>query len=664
MEKTMKKRKGILSLLLVLSIAVAVADAAPPPIAAFARLEQLRSLSLSPDGKYLAFISQSQGKRIAMTMAVDVAGAAPKLVMTSDKDGNFDLTWCRWAKNSRLLCGFVAPIEQHGRVFRISRLVAVNADGSGMKVLLQNSPVVMSNSQQDNILDRLPDSTSTVLIQTYESLSKTGASIGYYEAQKFYPAVFELDIYSGQLKKHTPARPPISQFQSDGHGNVRFGSGLEGTAMKYFARRKDESEWRELAKIEVQSLNTASALGDFMVPLSVIPESNQAYALGPMGDRKALFQIDLEDRGSPKLIFEHPRVDIGGVVRDSDGALLAVSYDTDRPFVYYMESKMEALLAGVKKALPDTFNTIVSASRDRTMFVIAARSDVNAGVYYLFDAASGQLTRLGSVYPELDPASMARQQSIEYKATDGVAIPGYLSVPVGVRAEKLPLIVMPHGGPEARDYWRFDFLRSFLTSRGYAVLQMNFRGSSGYGTNWLYAAKSDWGGLTHSDVRDAATWAVEKGIADPQRMCIVGWSFGGYEALLGAVRDHDLYRCAASIAGVSDLAELKKTIGNVTIANRRIGRDDEKLERDSPAQNAALVKMPVLMVHGTLDAQAPFEQSKDMAAALKKADKDFKFVVIENGDHGLVRESERTVLLTELEKFLQTHLGQGSVANN
>jgi dipeptidyl aminopeptidase/acylaminoacyl peptidase len=250
-------------------------------------------------------------------------------------------------------------------------------------------------------------------------------------------------------------------------------------------------------------------------------------------------------------------------------------------------------------------------------------------------------------------------RAISYPARDGTLIPGYLSTPPGAPAAHLPLIVMPHGGPIARDTWGYFFLREFLISRGYAVLQMNFRGSSGYGDDWFFAAHQDWGGLTYDDVVDGARWAVQQGITDPQRLCIVGWSFGGYVALLGAQRNPELFHCAVDIAGVSDLGRLIEAgrywLSAETI-KKQIGVNAEKLKRDSPHLHAADFKVPLLMLHGTMDAQVPFEQSEFMDEALNHAHVPHRFVVVPDADHQFSDVKHRAMLLKETEDFLREHL--------
>jgi dienelactone hydrolase len=218
---------------------------------------------------------------------------------------------------------------------------------------------------------------------------------------------------------------------------------------------------------------------------------------------------------------------------------------------------------------------------------------------------------------------------------------------------------MPHGGPVARDEWEYFFLREFLVSRGYAVLQMNFRGSSGYGSQWYFAAHQDWGGLTYDDIVDATRWAIEQQIADPARICIVGWSFGGYAALLGAQRNADLFRCSVDIAGVSDLGLLLDEghgfIGS-EIERRQIGTDSAKLKRDSPRRHAAEFSVPVLMLHGTMDGQVPIEQSEVMDRALSRAGKAHRFVRVRDADHAFSEMKDRITMLQEIEQFLGEHL--------
>jgi len=431
---------------------------------------------------------------------------------------------------------------------------------------------------------------------------------------------------------------------------------MEGMQLSYYARMADDRDWVRLEKF------AAFSAGNPMRPIAISPDRNKVYATGSHEGRDALWEMDLADREKPVLIFSHPQVDADSPMLARDGRMLGILYETERPFAFYTDALASALIDSVRRALPaGNFNYIVDSSHDGKLFVVISRSDVDAGTYYLLNRSDGKLQKIGSVYPELQQVQgqLARMQSIRYAARDGVEIPGYLTVPADRRAEKLPLIVLPHGGPIARDSWGFGWLEQFLASRGYAVLQMNFRGSSGYGDAWLMSAHQDWGGLTYDDITDGARWAISKGIADPNRVCIVGWSFGGYAALLGAVRNSDLYKCSASIAGVSDLIELQddeRYFTNAKIAREQIGTKRDKLKADSPRRHAENARIPILMIHGTMDYQVRSSHSDDMASALKRAKKQYKLVEIEDADHQMSRESNRLTLLTELEAFLKTHL--------
>src|ERR1700723_464066 len=267
---------------------------------------------------------------------------------------------------------------------------------------------------------------------------------------------------------------------------------------------------------------------------------------------------------------------------------------------------------------PGQFDTVHGSSRDEKFLVVRSVSDVDAPRFMLFNADTHELNKIGTAYPDRDPSTLAPMRPISYPARDGTRIPAYLSVPRGATAAHLPLIVMPHGGPMARDTWGYFFLREFLVSRGYAVLQMNFRGSSGYGSDWVFSGHQDWGGLTYDDEVAATRWAIGQGIADPARVCIVGWSFGGYLALVAAQRNGELFHCAVDIAGISDLPMLISE-GGADYRKRQLGTDSGKLKRDSPRLHVADFRVPLLMLHGKQDYQVPFEQSEAMDTALTRA---------------------------------------------
>jgi dipeptidyl aminopeptidase/acylaminoacyl peptidase len=641
---------------LVLALASAPAWPAPPQVAAFARRGDVEGVAISPDGRYVSWLSADGDKRVVLVHDRSVKESVKAVMASGDKE--FDVTWCSWANKERLLCGFSANVREAELVYTITRLVAVNADGSKTKVLMQNSSAGGSQFQ-DEILDWTPADPDTVLIAAQGSefmLTDPMKEVIGTNVHEF-PSVFELNVYNGKLRLRLPDHGPIRRFVSDAHGNVRIGSGISDLNYLYFAKLDGDSSWRQLVKFEAFSRADQS-----LIPIAVGRQPNTMYAMGSSDGRKALWEIDLTDRVAPQIVFSHPQVDVDRALFERDGRMIGVFYELDRPFVHYTDPHAQLVMDAVNKSLPGTFNTLEDSTPDEKVYVIRAMSDVDAGTYYVLDTTAGRMERLGSAYPELVPQGLAHMRSVAFAARDGTRIPGYLTVPPGAKAEHLPLIVMPHGGPIARDSWEFDFLLQFLVSRGYAVLQMNFRGSGGFGDDWYWAAHQDWGGLTYDDITDGARWVVKEGIADPKRMCIVGWSFGGYAALLGAVRNSDLYRCSVSIAGVSDLTELefdaRKFVGG-QIARKQIGTDSAKLKADSPRRHAETVNIPILMIHGDRDANVEVDQSQMMAKALDRANKPYEFIRIKGATHYMQRASERVTLLTAIEKFLATNLGPG-----
>jgi dienelactone hydrolase len=619
----------------------AASGAEPPPIAAFASLPAMSGVVISPDGQRIAYLHGHDGEVVVVTQELD-RGGPPTLALRVPPDVA-TVRWCRFKTATRLLCGFrgMKRIGEHKYPF--TRLVAVDADGRNVLGLLQRTSASESWSQ-DQVLNWLPGSPDRVLVEVYEQPSPMDVT------------VYELDINTGGLNLRVPPHSPISWITTDYNGAVRVGCGTSGTTVRCFSRGAGESKWQPLTKYELFQQDS----GRIFTPLGFSNDPNVLFALGPFEGRDALWRVDLADVTKPELEFMHPAADIEGAIRALDGRLLGVRYDTDRPVAHYIDPEYAAQMRGIERALPDGFASVVSESLDGRRQIILSQSDVDAGTFYLYERDPPKLARIGRDYPDLDPKLLGRKQSISYPARDGTQIPGYLTVPPGVAPRQMPLIVMPHGGPVARDKWRYFFLEQFLASRGYAVLQMNFRGSSGYGEKWFLAANQDWGGLTYSDIADATRWAIDSGLADPKRICILGWSFGGYAALLAAVRDGSRYRCVVSIAGLSDLPEFRDERYS-RIMDRLVGTNSTKLKTDSPAQHAADAGAPVLMVHGTRDIQADVEQSKRMASALKAAHKPYELILLDGESHQIEGEKARATLLEAVERFIRENMGPGAV---
>ncbi len=683
------------------SIAAALACAAgalsaaePQPLENFARRPQMQGLSISSDGRYVAFLSGANDDTVLMTFDRTQPGSAFRRVAASDP-GKFDIGWCRWANTQRLICGLHGNIR--GSRFAelpFKRLFAVDVDGSAPRTLeeardegnmfmaktsVRNFSMheggpyainkggnpsnyanwhMMDNAgfgrsglaakssfateRQDELFDLTFEDPETVLIQLDDD--KDGLN-----------TVFSLNVNSGLRGVRIDETPPVRRFFSDSRGNARMGWGIKDGRTIYYARLEDDKEWRALNSTE--SMDPSN-------PLQIIAmaSGNTAYAVGPHEGRDALWSVDLTDKRQPQLLFRHPLVDVGEPILQTDRRLLGVRYDVERPYVWYADEKQRELVDKLERQFEGKWHEIVDSSDDKKMLVIQSSSDTDAGTYYLYDVEKEKLSRLGVAYPELDPATLGSFSYITYKAKDGTSIPGYLTVPSGVEKKNLPMVVLPHDGPTARDSWKFSFLRAFLANRGYAVLQMNYRGSSGFGKKWKDDAAQDWGGLTYSDIKDGTAWAISEGIADPKRVCIVGWGFGGYEALLAAMRDGNSYRCAVSIAGITDpemYQEHGAMSGERETRAAQMGTDRDKLRQLSAVENAARINIPVLLIHGTHDWQVQVDHTNALTKALKKSRKNVQTIIIKDGSHELSRKSDRMTLLKEIEEFLTKNLAAG-----
>lgn len=617
-----------------------VAGAAPPALDDFFSGAQLRGVSISPNGQYLALIVNASDRRfIAVKDRNSATPATP--VLASNGEDTFEPRWCRWANDERVVCSFQGRERSKyvGKVYPVTRLVAVNRDGSKQKRLLQDE-FNPSGQLNDRIIDWTPEKPATVLID------------------KFSPAVgtrvLELNVYTGDTDLYEPAQNYVGAFGTDGHGKVRLAWGVDNLTAYYFAKLEGENKWRRLARANVLSTDVA------FEPVAVIPGTNYAYATKDHEGRQALWKIDLADKEDPVLVFASSLVDVQPVYTP-DNRVLAVLPDSGSKDAYYVEPSAELMGQVLAKLFKDRQYHVVDMSTDLKNIVVLAESDSHAPEYFVLDMSKpqAQLQRVGSMFPGLEKTELATTQYLTYPARDGTQIPAYLTLPVNAGTTLPPLIVLPHGGPWARERWGFDSWVQMLVRDGYAVLQMNYRGSAGYGKKWREASYRDWAGLPYSDTIDGLKWALDNKKGDPKRVCVVGGSFGGYIALEAATRDSALLKCIVSVAGVSDLRELKSDAGffsNYRVVADMIGKDPEKLKEDSPRMHAAAINVPVLMVHGSDDWTVEVDQSQIMGKAMDAAGKPYKLVIIPATDHYFRNPGPQRELFSTISDFLKQHL--------
>ena len=606
---------------------------AAPTIADFAAQADSIRPSISPDGKKVSFVTRVDGNRILMV--VDLDKRERRGLMGAIVD-SFEISYCQFKNDERLLCGLRGTQFFRGQPYTVSRLVAVDVSGKDKpRVLVQNG-TEGGSQYQDQVLDWQRDDPKRVLIQ----LSGDGDP---------FPTVHSLDVYTGLTYVVQRSRSSILDWTADRKGVVRFGYGFDERKHSYIARDSADAPWRTLAKWEIGE-SAFSVVGFGAAPATLLVSADH-------NGRNAIFEMDLNEQSDRQLLFSHPEVDVDGPIYwPTDRRIIGFEYETDRTHRKFFDAEAEAVYAVVDRLNPDSDNEVVGSSSDGKRLLVLSRSDTRPTAYSILDLTANKLLRVGSANPALAATPLSPMKAVKIKAADGTILPGYLTLPVGSEGKKLPTIVYPHGGPHARDSWGFDPLVQFMASRGYAVVQVNFRGSTGYGKEWYEAGLRNWGTVMVDDVTSATKWAIAEGIADPAHTCIVGWSFGGYAALMSAVRESDLYRCVVSIAGVSDLRllanEWRFSYGGSNWSEYALGDDNSELKAGSPTRSAAKIKAPVLLIHGDNDTQAGVDHSKRMARVLNSEKKKVELVVIKDGNHSLTRYEWRETLYTKLEAFL------------
>ena len=640
------------------------------PVAAFAQSkdatrfgarEYIQQISLSPDGTHIAMIEPVAGRGAALVIA-DLATGDTKTVLRSSGDPD-RLTNCRWASATRVICN-VFMIQQLDQKLPFTRMVSLNSDGSDLKVLSSRDSSTALGIMQSggDVIDWGPDGSngSVLMTRVFVPEYSTGTHMA---NQKEGLGVELVDATTLKRKVIEPANGKASEYISDGHGTVRIigfeESDYDGNQkghISYSYRLPGERSWKKLSDL----YQTPSGESGFN-PYAVDRDANVVYGFDNQDGRSALYSISLDGNLTRKLVTANAQVDVDGLIRiGRQRRVVGVSYVTDKRTAEFFDPELQKLRTALGKALPGKpLVTFVDASADETKLLMFAGSDNDAGTYYLYDKTSKQLAEVMPVRPQLSETKLATVQPVSFPAADGTQIPGYLTLPAGSDGKNLPAIVMPHGGPGARDEWGFDWLAQFYAARGFAVLQPNYRGSTGYGDAWYQKNGFQSWRTAIGDVNDGGRWLQKQGIAAPGKLAIVGWSYGGYAALQSSVLDADLFKAIVAIAPVTDLEMLRnesRGYTNSELVSQFIGTGPH-VKEGSPAQNVEKIKAPVLLFHGDKDLNVGVGESRSMANRLKDAGKQVEYVEFKGLDHQLDDDSARTQMLDKSDVFLRTALG-------
>jgi dienelactone hydrolase len=659
--------RTIVTLLLVLFTWTSAQSEEPKSVdaaAAFGARPSVLDMRLSPDGKSVAYLApiQGQGSALFTVNLTQGAKARPALAVNGKPDR---LAGCSWVANDRLSCYIYAVARTAALgVASFNRLMAVNVDGSNLRMLSRRDNDYSRGIQfyGGGIIDSLPAEDGAVLMtRNYVPDEHIGSRTGS-SAQGL--GVDRVDTRTLAVKRVEAPRSEAVEYITDGHGAVRIiglsrrantTSGQQDTGViNYMYRAPDSPDWRKLSEYDSKERTGFN-------PYAVDPGLNVAIGFKKTNGRLAAYSVSLDGTLTEQLLYANPDVDVDGLVRIGRQArVVGVSYATDRRHDVYWDPEVKQLAASLGQALRQKpILAVVDSSVDENTMLVFAGSDSDPGTYYLFDKKAHRLQPLFEVREELEGVKLASVQSITYPAADGVMVPAYLTLPPGITSAKgLPAIVLPHGGPSARDEWGFDWLSQFYASRGFVVLQPEFRGSVGYGDAWFQKNGFRSWKVAIGDVLAAGHWLIDQG-ADPRKLGIVGWSYGGYAALQSAVVEPALFKAVVAIAPVTDLAAAKEEArgwSNFYEVDAFIG-DGPHVREGSPLQNADKIKAPVLLFHGALDRNVSIRESQSMAERMKALGERCELVTWDDLDHYLDDSSARALMLRKSEAFLRQGFG-------
>ena len=580
---------------------------------------------VSPDGKYISFLAPYERR---MNVFVKTPGGAPARV-TSETER--DIAGYFW-KGERILYAKDFGGDENFHV------VSVDLQGSDLKDLTPGEKV------QAHIVDALIDDDQHLIVAHNRR-----------DAEVF--DVFRTDVTTGREELIAQNPGNITVWMTDHDGRLRVAIATDGVNQTLLYRETEQEPFRPVVTTDFK---------ETLAPLFFTFDNRKLYVSSNRGrDKAALFVFDPQTASEGQLLFEHPDVDVSWMTYSRKRKVLTViGYVTWKTELKFLDAESEADHKLVRGKLPGYEIAFASANKNEDKYIVVASSDRAPGKVYLFDKTTGRLDFLADTVPWLPESDLAEMKPVTYGSRDGLAIHGYLTLPKGAAAKGLPVVINPHGGPWARDSWRYNPEVQFLANRGYAVFQVNFRGSTGYGRRFWESSFKQWGRTMQDDVTDGVRWLIHEGIADPKRIAIYGGSYGGYTTLAGITFTPDLYAAAVDYVGVSNLFTFINTIPPywkpyLEMLYEMVGHpehDRELLAAASPALHADRIRTPLLIAQGANDPRVNKAESDQMVEALRKRGVSVEYMVKDNEGHGFGNEENRFDFYAAMERFLGAHL--------
>ncbi|MCG8697679.1 MAG: S9 family peptidase [Bacteroidales bacterium] len=598
------------------------------PMKDFFKNPEKTKYQISPDGNHVSYMAPWETR---LNIFVKKTGKEEVNQITFEKDRS--IHGYMWANENRIL--YIRD-EGGNEDFK---LYGVDLDGANSKCLTCFEGV------RTQLLDDLKDIKDEIII----GLNKRDARV-------YDP--YRLNIVTGELTMLAENPGNITGWKTDHEGKLRLAIAMVGGVNVEILYRDNEED-------EFETIISTTWKDEFTPKLFTF-DNKKLYAMSNIGrDKAALVIFDPKTKTEEEVLYQNDNVDVTYLGYSRKRKIITTAYyTTDKQQAHYFDSESENLMKNLEAKLPGYEIAISSENDDENIFLIRTYSDRSRGSYYLYEKETGKLEKLADVSPWINEDNMAEMKPITYQSRDGLTIHGYLTLPKG-KAENLPVVIHPHGGPWHRDKWAFNPEVQFLANRGYAVLQMNFRGSTGYGKEFWLKSVKQWGRTMQDDITDGVNWLIDQGIADPKRVGIYGASYGGYAVLAGLTITPDLYACGVDYVGVSNMFTFLNTIPPYWEPMREMlyemvghpQEDSVMLREVSPVYLVDNIKAPLFVAQGANDPRVKINESDQIVEALKAKGVDVEYMVKEDEGHGFYNEENRFDFYTAMEKFLATHLG-------